>query len=366
MRRAALARSALAVLCAGASACSSGGEVTRLVRGQPLPGRYISVAAYAAYARGTYLEAHGDLRGAGVAYEQAARFDDHSAEVWTKIGDLRCRRSDPRADTAFRRARELDAEYEPAWRGLAQCELGHGQPRAALTHALHALKLDPDQQETSLLLVSIYERLGLLADARRYLDASVARWPRSVETLRALLEFARRTADAARAERAQTSLRALGSQRKDVLELTRRDRFYDIDRALERAELKRARQLAVLAHLPGGALAVRAAALGVAELALKLADLVLAADPTDGDARIAALAAADLQDDPESFERRLADLASAGPEPSTLATRVMADLLARRVSAEAAHAWLRGYGELPPARDTLERALDARLPPRSE
>ncbi len=353
---------ARALLLSGSlCACSSSGEVTRLVRGQPVPGRYISVAAYASYARGAYLESHGDLRGAGVAYEQAARFDDQSAEVWTKIADLRCRRDDARAEAAYREARRIDAEYEPVWRSLAQCALRRGAPRTALRHALHALKLDPNQEETSLLLVHIYERLGLARDAERYLDAWVARAPRSVLALQTLLKYARRRTDGARAERAQAALRLLRSQRKDVLDLTRRDRFYDIDRALQRGELARARELAVLAHVSSSTLALRAAALGASELAGKQAELVLAADGSDADARIALLVAADLAGDSPQFERWLVRDALDAPAPSALAARLMADLLARRVSREAASAWLEAYGGLPAPRDALERSLDARL-----
>lgn len=332
----------------------------RLVRGQPVPGRYISVAAYASYARGAYLESHGDLRGAGLAYEQAARFDDQSAEVWTKIADLRCRRGDRSAQAAYDEARRLDAEYEPLWRSLAQCELRRGAPRTALRHALHALKLAPNQEETSLLLVHVYERLGMTRDAERYLDGWVARAPRSVLALKTLLEFARRHADGARAEHAQAALRLLRSQRQDVLDLTRRDRFYDIDRALSRGELARARELSVLASVSSGVLAVRAAALGAGQLAAKQATLVLAADPSDADARIALLVAADLSGDTPLFDRWLTRAPLDGPVPSALAARLMAELLARRVSSDAANAWLDAYGGLPAPRDALERALDTR------
>jgi Tfp pilus assembly protein PilF len=324
------------------------------------------VAAYASYARGAYLESHGDLRGAGLAYEQAARFDDQSAEVWTKIADLRCRRDDARAAAAYHEAGRLDAAYEPLWRSVAQCALRRGAPRTALRHAQHALKLDPNQEETSLLLIRIYERLGLVRDAERYLDAWVARAPRSVLALQTLLEFARRTRDGARAERAQAALRLLRSQRKDVLDLTRRDRFYDVDRALQRGELARARELAVLAQLSSSSLALRAAALGASELAQKQAELVLAADASDTDARIALLVAADLARDTPQFERWLVREALDAPHPSPLAARLMADLLARRVSRDAARAWLAAYGELPAPQDALEESLDARLPRSAE
>lgn len=359
--RAALWVIRLALLQPCLCACSSSGEVTRLVRGQPVPGRYISVAAYASYARGAYLESHGDLRGAGVAYEQAARFDDESAEIWTRIADLRCRSADPRARAAYTTARRLDPEYEPIWRSLAQCELRGGSPRTALRYALHALKLDPNQEETSLILVRIYERLGLVRDAERYLDAWVARSPRSVLALQTLLQFGKEHADGARAERAQAALRLLRSQRKDVLDLTRGDRFHDIDRALQRGDLKRARELAVLGSVSSNLLAVRAAALGASALALEQAELVLAADPSDADARIASLVAADLSGDAPRFERSLARTAFETPVPSALAARLLADLLARRIGPDAARTWLEAYGGLPAPRDALERALDARL-----
>ena len=230
---------------------------------------------------------------AGLAYEQAARFDERSAEVWTKVADVRCRRGDRSALAAYDEARRLDAAYEPNWRSRAECELRRGAPRAALRHALHALTLAPNQEETALLLV-VYEQLGDDRDAERYLDGWVARSPRSVLALKTLLELAHERSDGARAEHAQAALRLLRSQRKDVLDLTRRDRFYDINRALARGELARARELSVLASVTSGVLAVRAAALGASQLAVRQAALVLAADPSDADARIALLVAAAL------------------------------------------------------------------------
>ena len=147
-----------------------------------------------------------------------------------------------------------------------------------------------------------------------------------------------------------------------MLDLTRRDRFYDIDRALQRGELARARELAVLAQVSSSSLALRAAALGASDLAQKQAGLVLAADTSDTDARIALLVAADLAGDTPQFERWLVRSPLDAPHPSPLAARLMADLLARRVGRDAARAWLEAYGELPKPRDALEGSLDARLP----
>jgi hypothetical protein len=102
--------------------------------------------------------------------------------------------------------------------------------------------------------------------------------------------------------------------------------------------------LALTARLSSGALALRAAAVGAATFAKEQADLVLAADPSDSDARVAAAVAADLLRDDDALARAMIDT-SAGRTPlSSLACALMAELLDRRIGPDAKKAWLDAFG----------------------
>jgi hypothetical protein len=139
----------------------------------------------------------------------------------------------------------------------------------------------------------------------------------------------------------------------------------NVDAAIGAGQLERARRLAIESGMRPDELALRAAALGVGRIAVEQAELVLAADPTSGNAWVAALVGADLRGDAEGFREALVALASDAQRPDPLGARLMADLLTRRVGADAARAWLAAYGPLPDPSDALERRVAARLDPRS-
>ena len=134
-----------------------------------------------------------------------------------------------------------------------------------------------------------------------------------------------------------------------------------IDRALLDGDLDRARELALRARMHASALAVRAAALGALQPALEQSALVLAADPSSSDARVAALVAADLATDAARFDRALEQLDDDPLEPGPLATWLLADLLRRRVGPDAAKAWLAARGPLRAPADDVEKAVAGRL-----
>ena len=70
----------------GASGCLVGEPlVVRVSHGKPRAGRAVSGAAYAAYARGAWLEASGDDVGALAAFEEASREDPDSPDVATRV-----------------------------------------------------------------------------------------------------------------------------------------------------------------------------------------------------------------------------------------------------------------------------------------
>jgi Tfp pilus assembly protein PilF len=125
--------------------CVAGTGVERVYDGDVVLGRFVSSEAYAAFLRGSIADAEGHLEEAVQAYEEAAARQPASTEVWTRLGDLRCRQSprDPRAEAALSRALSLDDGYAPAWAARATCALARGDAPGARIAAKRAADLDP-------------------------------------------------------------------------------------------------------------------------------------------------------------------------------------------------------------------------------
>src|SRR3982750_699405 len=100
------------VLFAG---CGSGSAVTRVANGRDIDGRFITPDAYAEYLAGVLLEERGDLRGAEAAYERALDEDGGAAEIWARLGRVRCASNRRASDVAFTRARSKGAEIASVW-----------------------------------------------------------------------------------------------------------------------------------------------------------------------------------------------------------------------------------------------------------
>jgi tetratricopeptide (TPR) repeat protein len=352
-----LSLSALSALGCGAGS----GEVVRVVDGRELPGRYVSYQAYAAYARGAELEALGDLRGAATAYGKALEADPPSVEIWMRLGALRCQLREPNADQAFRKALAIEPDYAPLHRERGRCELRRGRPLQALSELELAFKLEPNREETSLLLASAERAARRIEEAERWLTGLVMRDPTSVAGWQALHDlYAERGAEAKRA-RAAEMLAALGAAttrglREEASNLER----VKLDRAILASNLELTRRLAIEQRVSPAELAVRAAALGSAELALKQARWVLSADPTSSDAWVAALVAADLEHDSLAFGETLKKLDRRAVEPSPLARRLLAELVARRLGPQAQAAWEQACGPSKEPSDPLERRVQER------
>lgn len=320
--------------------------VVRVVNGREHVGRYISPEAYASYAEGAYFEAKGQREEAQRAYRLALDEDPDSAAIWTRLGALSCRRGRQEAENAFGRARSIDASYAPLWREQAQCELSHGHIDTALTAARKAFALDPDDQETSVLMAELLRRQGHKATALRWLEALVARDPTSLSGWRALLKTAKDTENRQQELRAARALLLRAPDQRATLE----HRYPElaplgsVDEALLSRDVDQARQRALAAHLALGDLAVRAARLGLPATAARLADKVLHADPEDANAWIARLVAADLSGDQAAFSTALVSLGQSPVTPRPPAARLLAALLQRRAGKAAAERWLQGYG----------------------
>lgn len=359
VRRAVIALGA----CAASSACGAGRyEVVRLVDGEQVPGTFVSEQAYADFTRGAVLEASGDAAGALQSYAAALENDSESAELWTRLGLLKCRLRQPEFEAAFDTAEHLDPSYEPLWRARAECLLERGNPEQALGFALRAASEDPLRLETSILVAKLYAHANRVAEAQRWLDGLIALHPRSPAAQRALRDQARARGDEARVKQADAALARLepSVHEADTRALPEPISVDELDRRLVGAALDRARELSLGARVAPGELAVRAAALGRLDLASEQAGWLLAADPTDGDAWIAALVAADLARDENAFGDALAKIADQPSRPSALGAVLFGELLLRRVGADAARRWLESYGT-PAAHDALTASCVARL-----
>jgi hypothetical protein len=387
---------AITIVAGGLTGCA-GPTVVRVVDGREVLGRFVSDYAYALYGRAAYEEAQIDQAGAAggiglnsgaragrtalAALEAAASEDDQSAHLWAAIGALRCRT--PGADlegasAALERARGLDPDDAMVYRELALCRVTTAAATAdpararalrdeALIAAEQAVRLDPDDVAAASVTASLLVGAGRATEASRLLRALTIRAPGSTAAWLALRAFARATHDDALAVRAARKARELSPRLATTLEaeVPALAPLAEIDEALRRDDLAAARRHAQRAHLTLADVAVRAAALGRAAPARAEAAVVLAADPTDLDARIALAVAADLARDPAALGAAM-DAIPAPPAALTaaspLARLLFAELLARRVDEGAARAWLAALPAPPVAPDdALLVAVSARV-----
>jgi tetratricopeptide (TPR) repeat protein len=312
MRRPGVALPSLAVLLLG-TACRPAQEVTRVVDGRTIDGRFVSADAYAAYLDGTMRAERGDEAGAASAFRAALAEDPDSGEVWARLGAALCLREPKGADDALARAEQLAPELDGTWLALSDCAFRRGDAARARVSAERAVALSPDSPEATLAVIRALERLG---DAAR-----AAAWRRAYSTRTAVALGA---APGGRLEQPPSTSEA-------------------VDRAIESGDAATARRLAVRARLPVLTVARRALSLGAPGVAVELARTVAAADPADTDARIVTLVAADLARDEATFLSSVSPLAEDRTPPTPDAASLMHELLERRVGAEAARAWLEAW-----------------------
>ncbi len=329
--------------------CAATGSVTRVADGTRQEGRYIDTVAYSDYAQAALLEAAGKLPAALEAYEAALDSDDESAEIWTRIGAVRCRLAlDARksgaepALAAFRRALDLDPTFAPAHAERATCLEELGRKAEALEAALEAVRHDPERVELSSQVARLLFAAGRAADAWAWLDALITRQPSSARAWQSFARAAEQQRDAGRLQRAQRAEQALGlvpheSAAKPKLSSDA------IDTLLLAGDLKAARAVAIAHQLRPSALAVRAAELGVLDVAIEQGTLVLRADPDDSDAWVALLYASQRAGTAEQFQETLraqgAEQGGLSPAAAALFERV----LEQRAGREAARSFRDAY-----------------------
>lgn len=352
---------------AGTWGCVAQEAVVRVIDGEQVTGRFVDERAYDAYLRASILEQEGQLEAAETAYQEAVEADSEGAGPLVRLAAVRCALGGARtqgANEAFARALELSPSYAPLYVERGKCALSRGQPEAAEKDARAALSLDPKDAEASLLLAKLLERSGRGAEAVALLHGYVTWRPQAAEVWQELREAAHRTG--ARAHEGLARERPLRSSFSPSEHRRREpgeEALSQIDRLIVRKDTESARAASLAAGLSAGELAVRAAALGQWGLAQEQAAMVLAADPTDPDARAAAMALPDLRPLRESLGERVWQQVrdgNAGGLPGPLGVLVVADAVARRVGLEAALPLVRtqeGRG----VNDPLVAALRARL-----
>lgn len=339
----------VALLVSSSGCALTAGTVTRVADGVEQEQSAISTEAYAYFARGVVLEQRGELGAALAAYRAALAEDVGSAELQARVGSLECKLAQRdgdaharKADICFARAFELDAASSNAWALAARCSARRQRLSDALDQARKAARFDPDSIELSLLVVDYAEKSAELGVARAWLDGLVARAPESHEAWRAALAFARRHGDAARRLRAERALAALGFPVASE---------GDVSAALREGDLERARSAATRLRVSAGGLALLAARDSDAAVAAKQAAIALNADPSDSDAWVAALVAADLSGDIAGIERLLSEDRPEPTAPNPLALELLGSVLERLAGADARRAW----GPEPSPRPTHHR-----------
>jgi Tfp pilus assembly protein PilF len=327
----------LLVLSATFGCAAGGGRVTRIADGVEYEGRSVSAEAYAEYSRGALLEASGDDANALSAYQAARAEDPDSPEILARIGGVSCRlarvRGDAHAvlsDESFDRAVEVDPSSARAWIELARCAARRGDAKKAEAAALNAARFDATAPETALLVIELAAFAGDTARARIWLDELVVRFPKFRRGWQALREFGLEHGDVARRLRAERALRELDGARAVPPNL---------ENALSRDELERARSEAKRLGLRPSELALYAVHRGAITLARAQAELVLAADPDNADAWIARLAASDLSSDPRARFETLERSPENPSSVSKLGGQLLAELLERLIGPEARAAW---------------------------
>jgi hypothetical protein len=379
MRRA-VAQVLVAVL-AGALGAGCGGahDVLRVVDGRVVRGDFVEPEAYAAFLRGAVADDRGDLAEALVAYDDASRSDHDDPEIWTRIGDVRCRRSahDSEADAAIERALAIDRTYAPAWEARARCASRRGDPAGAVLASRRASELDP--LDVGLQVALAHADDGANADgARARLVALTLLHGERAAAWDALATWGRAHRDATLVARALTHLAGIAPTRRASLadearrlagegELAaarqvaaavfdagwRGDRAGDgfallarlaIDDALESEDPGRVRARAVRIHLGLDVAAARALGRGDATLARDVAEPVLDADPAASGARMVLAVAATTRGD---LAGRGALLRAASPvttplpgEVALVFARMLVQDVGRETGRDAARAFL--------------------------
>lgn len=328
--------------------CGSTQSTHRVFAGRTVAGPYIEPQAYAAYAEGSYLEARGDWAAAERAYQRALESDPDSPGIWTRLGAIACRRD---LESALERFQTdgLGNAYAPAWAERARCLREHGHEVGALESARRAVELDPGNAEANLLIADIYGAQAQPGRASAWLFAWLLRDPGAASQWRALRERGVILKDPALEGLALAEV----SRRGEVGALDDSSpirspasqgpgAWPEVEAALRAGDVSLARTRAGERGVSTQALALFAIENGHPSMGLAQAELLLAADPDDGNALVTALFASALLGDAAKFAELLHHVRGHELPEAELAQQ-MAELLRWYVGDVAAEQWQVAY-----------------------
>ena len=359
--------------------CAGQPEVVRVVDGRVLVGPFVEPEAYAAFLRGAVAEDKGDMKTALASYREAASRGADDAEIWTRIGAIRCGTNprDPEATAAFKRALALDASFAPAWQARGECALARGEVAVAASSATTALASAPVDVASEALLARADAADAHAAEVRDRLIALTLVEGSSVAAWDALAAWGRGHGDAVLVARALASVARLSPSRRAELgqravELAGEGEIsaartlaaalldaegdrssgglgpapaassfvarLAVDEALLAGHVERARARATRAHLGLDVVAGRALLFGDPKVARDLAWLVVASDPSATGARLVLAAAAAEMGDARAAGRGLAQMAVPQAPLSAEAILPFARLIAQIGSGKAERA----------------------------
>ena len=329
--------------------CRPAHHTQRVFDGRTVNGPYIESEAYAAYAEGAYLEARAEWVGAEQAYRRALHRDPGSPSIWTRLGAIACRTSLKRALDAFKTGLAAE-EYAPGWAERARCLHRHGEKQLALESAQRCIALDAANAEANLLIAEIYREQGQSPRSRAWLFAWLLHNPEASSHWNRLSEQVKLLGDPALAGLAHAELnRRAGLGGTDLPPAIAQGDAAgaaesNVMAAIDARDLAAAQSAAAEAKITGLDLAIIATRRGEPELALSQAELILAADPHNGDAWVVALLSAALA----GKEARLGELLRQAKHQRLLGAEraeLLTELLRWRVGDDEAAAWKAAYGQ---------------------
>ena len=310
-----------ALVFLGLVACTHPSTVMRVYEGRVVEGPFIAPEAYEAYLKGVIAEEAGDLPTAARAYEEAVDEDGDDPEPYARLGSVRCKLGQS-PTSAFKHALRIDRTYAPAIAAQAECDAAHGQAVASLAALDRVLPADRASASLEALYVKLAAQADVNARARAIAltvasgdspaawDALVA-WGRAKsdpELVARGLEGLVRTAPMRSAAvetgvlelvgRGQTALaRRVAASLVDASDelgiVGPHDRTVArlaVDEAILRNDRAAIERRTTRGHMDLGEAAARALLLERPELARRIADSVLAAEPTAACAEMTAIA----------------------------------------------------------------------------
>lgn len=375
------------LVCLSLAACLPETKVARVYDGKVHHERYIHPEAYAAFLRGVLAEEAGDLKGALSAYTTAADDDEDDPEIWTRLGETRCK-LDPRddgADRAFTKALKLDPTYANALAGKARCALVRNKPQEAAAAAAEASAQDPKNVAIESLYLRAAAERGDPRTRERVIALTLAngehpaawdalivwgRTRRDAELVARGYEGLVHAAPMRSGEAEAVAILLLGDQklalaRRVAIAITDAPRSLGVvgpanptvarlavDEALARGDKATALARATRGHVPLAEVAARALLLDQRDIAATIASSVAEADPGSSGARMVKAALGGTS------KPSAQDIAHVTDRPPEICVLVLADRLASAASPEVAREWLARIERTPmAAHDPIGAAL---------